>query len=141
VIADRRELVEIAAEQKFHSGPMELGYLVQEPHIDLRNFVYPQIVTRRRAVQNMSPDPVVGSDPTGSPGSSVSLRYHVHSLPGTPEPLRDALDVVGLPCPSYAQDQQTLSPKHGFFRFDFAQVLPDHGGLRGLGFSLGQPWV
>jgi hypothetical protein len=97
--------VEIAREQEFHTGPVDLGDLIQETHIHLGHFVYPKYIARGRPVQNISPDPVVGRDPTGSAGSGVSLRDHVHLFSSTPEPLDNALDEMGLPSASDAQDQ------------------------------------
>jgi hypothetical protein len=36
--------VEVPGEQEFHTGPVELGDLIQQAHIDLRHFVDPEVV-------------------------------------------------------------------------------------------------
>jgi hypothetical protein len=46
IVANRGELVEVAGEDEFHPGPVELGDLVQEPDVHLTHFVDPQDIAR-----------------------------------------------------------------------------------------------
>ena len=73
--------MEIPRKQPADFGVQKLVELAQNSDIDLRNFVHPDVIRRTRAVDDVSSDPVIGSDGTSTLRRTVGLGDNVDSRP------------------------------------------------------------